>query len=147
MAVCTNDVTRGYLVEYRLPFPVAQVCGDIEVLVPAMIELQEKRVGLAAVNAGPRAQEVDEIRRPFRDERPFSLHRARDITLVVQYVVLPFVGGSAGAAVVVALTARLPAPGKVQGGFELPAASALPGRVDLDTHERMFPSQPDGYYD
>jgi hypothetical protein len=42
MTVCTNDVT-GDLVEHRLPIAVAQPCGDAEVLVPEMVELEDER--------------------------------------------------------------------------------------------------------
>jgi hypothetical protein len=59
MAVRANHVACRDLIEYRLPFPVAEVRGDIEVLVPEMIELEDERVRLATVNAGPRAEELE----------------------------------------------------------------------------------------
>jgi hypothetical protein len=143
MAVGANHVACGDLVEYRLPFSVGEVRGDVEVLRPEVVELQDNRIGFATVSAGSRAEELEEVSRPFRDERPFSLDRVCDITLLVPRVVLSFVGGSAGTAVVVSLATRLSAPGEVGGELVLAAASASSGRVDLYGHERMFALQPD----
>ncbi len=52
MTVCTNDVAGVDLVENRLPATVAQTFGDVEVLVPEVVELEHERVSLAAVDAG-----------------------------------------------------------------------------------------------
>jgi hypothetical protein len=112
MAVGANDLACGDLVEYRLPFPVGYVRGDVEVLGTEMVELQDKRIGLTTVDARPRAEEPDEIVHPLRDERTFALHGVRDVALPVLPVVLLFVRGPARPAVVVSLAARLSAPGE-----------------------------------
>jgi hypothetical protein len=58
MTVCTNHVACGDLVEHRLPVAVGEASGDVEVLVPQMVELEDERVGLAAVDARPLAEEL-----------------------------------------------------------------------------------------
>ncbi len=113
MTVCTNDVAGVDLVENRLPATVAQTCGDIEVLVPEVIELEHEWVGLATVNAGPRAEALDEIGGALGDEGLFPAHRIRDVALAMRRIMLAFVGGSAGAAVVVPLPTRASTPGEV----------------------------------
>jgi hypothetical protein len=79
MTVCTNDVTGVDLVEHSTPIALAKTSGDVEVLVPEVIELEHERVGLAAVDAGPRAEELDEISGALGDESLFPAHRIRDI--------------------------------------------------------------------
>jgi hypothetical protein len=101
---------------------VAKTSGNIEVLVPEMVELEDERVGLAAVNARPFTEELDEIGGALRDVRLFSAYGVRDVALAVRCVVLLFIGRSAGAAVVVSLTTLLPPPGEVRDWHELPAA-------------------------
>lgn len=51
MTVCTNDLALCHLVEDALPLAVSEACGDAEFLVAEMIELEDDRVGLAAVHA------------------------------------------------------------------------------------------------
>ncbi len=114
MTVCTNHVAGGYLIENGLPVVVAEALGDIEVLVTEMVELEDERVGLSAVNAGPLAEELDEIGGALRDDRLFSTYGVCNVTLAVRCVVLLFIGCSAGAAVVVSLSARLPPPREVR---------------------------------
>jgi hypothetical protein len=139
VTVCTNHVARGDLVEDSLPFAIGKALGDAEVLVPEVVELQDERVALAAVNARPGAEQLDEVGGALRDQRPFSAYRVRDITLTMQRVMLPFVCGSARPAVVVALTARATAPGKVRDRQEPVPASTDSLRVGGGVrHERMF---------
>ncbi len=59
MTVCTNHVALCDLVENRLPFAVADAFSDVEALVFEMVELEDQRVGLAAVDAGVFAEERD----------------------------------------------------------------------------------------
>jgi hypothetical protein len=113
MAVGADNLACGDLVEYRLPSPVGYVRGDVEVLRPEMVELQDERIGLTTVNAGTRTEEVDEIIHPLHDERALALHGVRDVALAVQPVVFLFVRGSARPAVVISLASRLSAPGEV----------------------------------
>jgi hypothetical protein len=83
MTVCTNDVAKGDLVEYGLPVTVGQTSGDVEVLLPDMVELQDERVVLAAVDTRLLAEELDEIRSAFGHQRLFSSYCIRDISRAV----------------------------------------------------------------
>jgi hypothetical protein len=144
VTVCTNDVAGGDLVEHGLPVAVGKACGDAEVLVPEVVELEDERVAFAAVHAGPLAEELDEIGRAPRDQRPFSPDGIRHVALAMQRVVLPFVGSSTGAAVVVPLAPCAAAPGAVRDGQE-PAASPTGSPQVRWTvrHERMFAERAD----
>lgn len=82
MTVCTNDVAGGDLIEHGLPIAVGEACGDVEVLVSEMVELQHERVDLAAVNAWLLAEELDEIGRALSHDgllrrTAFATYRAR----------------------------------------------------------------------
>jgi len=52
MTVCTNDVALCNLVEHVLPVPVRDPLGDREFLVPQVVELEDDRIALAAIDAG-----------------------------------------------------------------------------------------------
>ncbi len=80
---------------------------------PEMVELEHERVGFATVDAGPRAEEFDEVGGALGDEGLFPAHRIRDVALAMRRIMLAFVGGSAGAAVVVPLSTRASTPGEV----------------------------------
>jgi hypothetical protein len=145
MTVCTNYVARGDLAEYGLPVAIAQAYRDIEVLGPKMVELEDERVGLTAVNARSLAEELDEIGGALCDERLFSANCVRDVSLAVRCIMLLFVGGSAGSAVVVPLPTCLTSPGEARDRHELPAAAAQSELVrHLACHEHMFAHVPDG---
>ncbi len=130
MTVCTNHVAGGDLVEHGPPVAVAQAVGDVEVLAPEMVELEDERVGLATVSARPFTEELEEIGGPLRDEGLFGDRHSRRSARGAPSSA-PVVGGSAGAAVVVQLPARLPTPGEVRVRQELPAAAAGLGRVGV----------------
>jgi hypothetical protein len=51
MTVCTNDVALCHLVEDALPCTVSKPLPDAEFLVPKVIELEDDRVPLSAVDA------------------------------------------------------------------------------------------------
>jgi hypothetical protein len=139
MTVCTNHVAGVDLIEHSLPATVAKTNGDVEVLVPQMVELEHERIGLATVDAGPLTKEFDEIGGALGDEHSFSAYSVRNVALAVCRIVLPFVSGSASAAVVVPLPTRPSTPGKVRDRPELPAATA--GLVESGRyacHEHMF---------
>jgi hypothetical protein len=51
MTVCTNHVALGHLVEDALPSTVSKALCDAKLLIPKVIELEDDRVGLAAVDA------------------------------------------------------------------------------------------------
>ncbi len=52
VTVCTNHLALCHLVEDALPRTVPEAVPDAELLVPKMVELQDDRIGLAAVDAG-----------------------------------------------------------------------------------------------
>ena len=52
VTVCTNHLALCHLVEDALPIAVSNALRDAEFLVPQMVELQDDRVGLSAVDAG-----------------------------------------------------------------------------------------------
>jgi hypothetical protein len=51
MTVCTNDLALCNLVEDALPVSTLKTLGDAELFVPKVIELQNDRIGLSAVDA------------------------------------------------------------------------------------------------
>ncbi len=114
MTVCTNDVACGDLVEDRLPVAVADAFGDVETLVSEVVELEDEWIRLAAVNARPLAEEVDEIGGALRYDRSLAAQRVRDVALAMLRVVLAFVVRPALPGVVVALPAGFPALGEVR---------------------------------
>ena len=59
MTVCTNHLAGVDLVEDRLPAAIAETGCNAEVLVPEVVELEDQRVGLAAVGAWALAKELD----------------------------------------------------------------------------------------
>jgi hypothetical protein len=131
MTVCTNHLANVDLGEHRLPAAVAQASGDVEVLMPKMVELQDERVGLATVGAVPLAKELDEKGGALLDECPFPAHGVCDVALAMSHVVLPFVGRPARAAVVVSLATCLAAPSKVADRPNPAAATAASRRARL----------------
>src|SRR5690242_11883423 len=60
VTVCTNHLALVDLLQHGLPFVRPQAGRDVEILVGQMIELQDDRVGLSAVDAGPLAKELDQ---------------------------------------------------------------------------------------
>jgi hypothetical protein len=110
--------------------------------VPEMVELENQRVGLAA-GAPALAEQLDQIGGSLLDQGLFALYGARDVALAVPCVVRAFVVRSAGPAVVVALPARLAAPGEIGARLAPPAASADPRWPRCIRHEHMFPYRPD----
>ena len=95
ITVCTNDVARGDLVEHRPPVSIAEALGDIEALLLEMVELEDERVLLAAVDARALTEELDQICGALGDQRLFSAHRIRDVALAVRRIMLLFVRGPA----------------------------------------------------
>jgi hypothetical protein len=78
-----------------------------------MVELQDEGIGLTAVRARMFTEEGYEIGSTLGDERMFASNRVLDITLAIGFVVLSFVGSSAGSTVVVSLTLSLSTPCEV----------------------------------
>jgi hypothetical protein len=72
VTICTNDLALGDLVEDGLPASPADARGDREFLVADVIELEDDRVGLAAVNARvciPRASVHGSVSHPINRSR------------------------------------------------------------------------------
>ncbi len=141
VTVCTDYVTRGDLVEHCLPVAGAYAYRDGEVLVSKMVELQDERVGLAAVNAWTLTEELYEIGHALLDENLFAAYGIRDVALAMRRIMLLFIGRSARAAVVVPLAARLPVPSEVRERQDLTASAAGSGWLGNGSahHEHMFP--------
>jgi hypothetical protein len=59
VAVRTDNLALGDLVEHGLPTVSAQALRDVEVLVPEVIELQYQRIGLPTVCAWLVAEKFD----------------------------------------------------------------------------------------
>jgi hypothetical protein len=78
-----------------------------------MVELQDEGIGLTAVSARMFTEEGYEIGGTLSDERVFASNRVLDVALAIGFVMLSFVGGSAGSTVVVSLTLSLSTPREV----------------------------------
>jgi hypothetical protein len=92
MTVCTNDVALCNLVEHVLPVAVSNPGCDSKLLVLEVVELEDDRVGLAAVSAGVLA-EVGHQEDESLFELGFLLARRRiDVALFVGPVELPVIG-------------------------------------------------------
>jgi hypothetical protein len=101
MTVCTNDLALCNLVEDALPIAVSDALGDAELLIPKVVELEDDKIGLAAVRAGMLAQERNEVVEAFRGDLLLSLSGLIDAAPTIGSVVLLLVRGSTRAAIVV----------------------------------------------
>jgi hypothetical protein len=113
MTVCTNDVALGNLVEDGLPVAVAETFGYAEALVPEVVELENQRIGLAAVDAWVLSKERQQSRGALDGRCTLAADSGGNVACAVCGVVLAFVGGTAWPAVVVALAAGFATPGEV----------------------------------
>jgi hypothetical protein len=59
MAVCADDLALRDFVEHALPVAVPQCRSDREQLVAKVVELEHKRIALAAVDAGMSNEVLD----------------------------------------------------------------------------------------
>ncbi len=59
MAVSADDLALVHLIEKLTPIPVWQTLGDVECLVLDVVELEDDRIGFAAVDAGVRCKELE----------------------------------------------------------------------------------------
>ena len=126
MTVCTNHVALCNLVEDRLPAAITDAFGNVEPLVGKMVELEDQRIGLAAIDARVLAEELEQAHGSFLCECPLADLGVGDIARSMGRVVLLLVGGTAGTTVVVALACGYAAPGEVGEGLGLAAAAAGP---------------------
>ncbi|MGH2878078.1 MAG: hypothetical protein ACRDK4_00490 [Solirubrobacteraceae bacterium] len=124
MAVRAHDLALGDLIDDGVPGVRSQSCADVEALVPEVVELQDERVGLAAVDAGMVGKEVHEQTCAFSRDRSLSTIGVRDVSVTICAVVLAFVRSTAGLTVVIALAASLATPGEIRRGLALAAAAA-----------------------
>src|SRR4051794_8303301 len=110
-----------------------------------MIELQDDRVRLSAIDTRPITKKIDEEQHPLGDERYFSTVRGRNVPLAVGEIVLSFVSRPAWAAIRVSLSPLAAMPSEGCYGLELPAsrASACGDSVLFRRHEQMFASGSD----
>jgi hypothetical protein len=110
MAVRADDFAFRDLVEDVSPAPIRKRLGYVERLVAEMVELEDDRVMLTAVDARVRAKVLEEILGALERERLLPRARLVDVALPVRQVVLPVVLRSARLAKVVALPDLLPPP-------------------------------------
>ncbi len=97
---------------------------DVEDLVAPVVELEHQGITLAAVDARPRAEELDEIRSALGRHDPVTSQRLGYIPRAICRVVLLLVVGPAGSAVVVPLSARLTTPSELVERAELATTTA-----------------------
>lgn len=95
MTVCTNRVALCNLVEDRLPAAVTDAFGDVEPLVSKMVELEDQRIGLAAIDARVLAEELEQARGSLLCERPLADLAVGDIARSMGRVMLLLVGRTA----------------------------------------------------
>jgi hypothetical protein len=124
VTVCTNHLALVDLAKHSLPIPAPHPGGDSEFLTDQVIELQDYRVCLPAVDAGMLAEKCNEEPHPLCDESLFPTPRCGDVPLTVGEIVLAFVSGSARAAIGVALRQRPSTPSKRTRGLDLAASTA-----------------------
>jgi hypothetical protein len=91
MAVCANHIALRNLGKDRLPAPVTKTRGDVEALIAKVVELEDERIELAAVDATTLAKELDKICGALSGERVFSKHGLSDVPLAVLRKMLPFI--------------------------------------------------------
>ena len=148
VTVCTNHVALGDLVEHSLPAVVSQALGDAKELVAVpMVELEHDGVRFPAIDAGVGSEVLHETFGALDRQGLLAGERLREISPAVGRVVLSFVCGTAGEAVVVPLTQRLPAPCESVDRLELPAAAAAAKwrwSAIRREHEHMFACAADG---
>jgi hypothetical protein len=137
MAVGANHLALRDLIEDRLPRTVANATCDVELLVTEVIELEDKRILLAAVHTALLGEEFQEIFRALVHESLFAPRRLCHVAIAVREVVGSFVRGAALAAVGVEQFERLSVPGKLRDWLQLAATTAALASRD-DWHERMF---------
>jgi hypothetical protein len=126
VTVCTNDLALCNLVEDALPVPISNSLGDVEFLVPEMVELEHDRIGLPAVCARMLAQEGDQIGDALGGNSFLPDLGLIDVSLTVGSVVLLLIGSPARPAVVIPLPACLSPPSKVLERLLLVTSPASP---------------------
>jgi hypothetical protein len=138
MAVGADDLALLYLGQDGFPGTFAHALADAELLLFEVIELEDERVVFSAIDTRMLAKEGNEIDSALGDDPLRAAAGRIDVALLVAGLVLVLIGGPARSAVVVALTARLPAPGKfVQRLLLLAAPADFHLRQLKDTNRRF----------
>jgi hypothetical protein len=96
-----------------------------------MVELEDDRIALAAVDAGMLPQKRDQVLSSFFDQRFLALSRGGDVALFIGQVVLSVVFDSAWPAVVVSLPPCLPPPREFLQGFLRSATPTPPHKRNI----------------
>jgi hypothetical protein len=124
MAIGTDDLALLDLGEDVLPGPFTHALADAELFFSQVVELQDERIALPAIHAWMLAKERDEIGGALGDDSLRAATGGIDVALLVARVVLVLVGGSTGAAIVVALPTSSSPPGEFVQRFLLLAPPA-----------------------
>ena len=86
MAVRAHDLALGNLIQNLRPGTVANTRFDVERLVTEVVELQDERIRLAAVDAASLAEEYEEIFRTLVHESLFTLRRVYRVAIPLRLV-------------------------------------------------------------
>jgi hypothetical protein len=113
VTVCTNDLALCNLVEDALPASIPEALADAELFIAEMVELEDDRVILAAIDARMVTYIGQEILEPLRDQRLLPAASLVDVPLSMGSIVLLLVSGPTGTAVIVPLATGFSPPGKV----------------------------------
>ena len=132
MAIGANNLALGDLIEDLLPRTLAEALRNVEPLVTEVIELQDERILLAAVDAASLAEEVEEIFRVLLRQTLFAPRRLCQVAVAVREEV-----GLARATVGMELFERRPVPGELRDRLQLAATTTTLTGLDIG-HERMF---------
>jgi hypothetical protein len=124
VTVCTNDLALCNLVEHAPPITISQPLRDAEFLVPKVVELQDDRVALAAIDARVLTQVGDQKGRSFGDLNALSALGLVDVATSIGLVVLPLVAGPTRPAVAVPLPTLPSTPRELVLLLRLPAPTA-----------------------
>ena len=115
MAIGADDVALPHLGGEALPAAVTETFGNAELLVPEVVELEDDRVRLTAVDARVVRKELDQEHDPLVSHRDPARPCSLQVKLAVRLVVGPVVFGHAPSAVGLADPLRLAFPGKGLG--------------------------------
>jgi hypothetical protein len=140
VAVRAHDLALLDLGEDALPTPVGEIVPDLKRFLAQVIEFENDRVALPAVDAGVVPEVLEQVDRPLVGLLAFTGPRLVDVPLSVSGVMLPLVCRPARAAHVVPLAPRLASPRKLlkRLGLATPAAPSVRYEVE-PWHEHMFP--------
>src|SRR5262249_12821159 len=99
--------------------------GDLEALVPEMVELKDERIVFAAISAWMLAEVFEQVSRSGLGTRSFPTSFCVDVPLAVRQIVLAPISLPAWAAHIAALSPVPSAPGELSNRLRLPAPATL----------------------